>query len=182
MKGFKGLAQGLILVVTGAIITADAYTGYSSTGRRTTPLRAVVPPSKMTTMSHGRILSSVIRTSTVGSRMPGLHMSDVVEGQEEPAKKGGILSKMKAIVPPASERQKLVPLALMFFCILFNYTILRDTKDVLMITAPKSGAEVIVRSLLRGRVIVEFHRAILTHCCLLLLCHLTMLSLSLRRG
>lgn len=31
----------------------------------------------------------------------------------------------------------------MFFCILFNYTILRDTKDVLLITAPKSGAEVI---------------------------------------
>lgn len=31
----------------------------------------------------------------------------------------------------------------MFFCILFNYTILRDTKDVLMITAYKSGAEVI---------------------------------------
>jgi len=26
--------------------------------------------------------------------------------------------------------------------ILFNYTILRDTKDVLMVTAPKSGAEV----------------------------------------
>jgi AAA family ATP:ADP antiporter len=47
------------------------------------------------------------------------------------------------MVPPAEERKKLVPLALMFFCILFNYTILRDTKDVLMITAPKSGAEVI---------------------------------------
>ena len=31
----------------------------------------------------------------------------------------------------------------MFFSILFNYTILRDTKDVLMVTAPKSGAEVI---------------------------------------
>jgi AAA family ATP:ADP antiporter len=31
----------------------------------------------------------------------------------------------------------------MFFAILFNYTILRDTKDVLMITAPSSGAEVI---------------------------------------
>jgi AAA family ATP:ADP antiporter len=31
----------------------------------------------------------------------------------------------------------------MFFCILFNYTILRDTKDVLMVTAPGSGAEVI---------------------------------------
>lgn len=50
---------------------------------------------------------------------------------------------MKSIVPPKKERQKLLPLGLMFFCILFNYTILRDTKDVLMITAYKSGAEVI---------------------------------------
>jgi len=31
----------------------------------------------------------------------------------------------------------------MFFCILFNYTILRDTKDVLVVTAPGSGAEII---------------------------------------
>jgi len=30
-----------------------------------------------------------------------------------------------------------------FFCILFNYTILRDTKDVLVVTAPGSGAEII---------------------------------------
>ena len=47
------------------------------------------------------------------------------------------------MIPPANERKKLLPLGLMFFCILFNYTILRDTKDVLMVTAPKSGAEVI---------------------------------------
>ncbi|DBB14673.1 TPA: AAA-ATPase ASD, mitochondrial [Trebouxia sp. C0006] len=38
---------------------------------------------------------------------------------------------------------KILPLGLMFFCILFNYTILRDTKDVLVVTAPGSGAEVI---------------------------------------
>ena len=31
----------------------------------------------------------------------------------------------------------------MFFFILFNYTILRDTKDVLVVTAPGSGAEII---------------------------------------
>lgn len=55
----------------------------------------------------------------------------------------GFLGKLKSIIPPKNERQKLVPLGLMFFCILFNYTILRDTKDVLMITAYKSGAEVI---------------------------------------
>jgi len=37
----------------------------------------------------------------------------------------------------------MIPLALMFFCILFNYTILRNTKDVLIVTAPGSGAETI---------------------------------------
>lgn len=57
--------------------------------------------------------------------------------------KKGLFDKVKSIVPPEEERKKLVPLALMFFAILFNYTILRDTKDVLMVTAPKSGAEVI---------------------------------------
>jgi hypothetical protein len=64
-------------------------------------------------------------------------------GAVTPAVTTGFWNKVKAIVPPANERQKLIPLALMFFCILFSYTILRDTKDVLMITAPKSGAEVI---------------------------------------
>lgn len=39
--------------------------------------------------------------------------------------------------------KKLVPLGLMLFFILFNYTILRDTKDVLVVTAPNSGAEII---------------------------------------
>ena len=53
------------------------------------------------------------------------------------------LQQIKSKIPPASERKKLVPLASMFFFILFNYTILRDTKDVLMVTAKKSGAEVI---------------------------------------
>eukprot|EP00798_Chlamydomonas_sp_ICE-L_P016288 gene16288-22475_t len=38
---------------------------------------------------------------------------------------------------------KILPLALMFFCILFNYTLLRDVKDVLVITAQGSGPEVI---------------------------------------
>ena len=54
-----------------------------------------------------------------------------------------VIAQLKGMIPPANERKKLIPLALMFFCILFNYTILRDTKDVLMVTAPKSGAEVI---------------------------------------
>jgi len=47
------------------------------------------------------------------------------------------------LIPPKSELQKIVPLAIMFFCILFNYTILRDTKDVLVVTAPGGSAEAI---------------------------------------
>jgi len=54
-----------------------------------------------------------------------------------------MLTRFKASIPPANERKKLLPLALIFFCNLFNYTILRDTKDVLMVTARGSGAEVI---------------------------------------
>lgn len=38
---------------------------------------------------------------------------------------------------------KIVPLGFMFFFILFNYTILRNTKDVLVVTAPGAGAETI---------------------------------------
>lgn len=41
------------------------------------------------------------------------------------------------------ELKKVLPMFLMFFCISFNYTILRDTKDTLVVTAPGSGAEAI---------------------------------------
>jgi len=41
------------------------------------------------------------------------------------------------------ELKKFLPMGLIMFCILFNYTILRDTKDVLIITAPGSGAGVL---------------------------------------
>eukprot|EP00578_Thalassiosira_sp_NH16_P010035 CAMPEP_0181121002 /NCGR_PEP_ID=MMETSP1071-20121207/24488_1 /TAXON_ID=35127 /ORGANISM="Thalassiosira sp., Strain NH16" /LENGTH=577 /DNA_ID=CAMNT_0023205757 /DNA_START=187 /DNA_END=1920 /DNA_ORIENTATION=- len=71
-----------------------------------------------------------------------LYMSEGTEAAAVPPK-GGFIQKIKSKIPPAAERKKLVPLALMFFFILFNYTILRDTKDVLMVTAKGSGAEVI---------------------------------------
>lgn len=41
------------------------------------------------------------------------------------------------------ELKKIIPMLLLFFCISFNYTILRDTKDTLIVTAPGSGAEAI---------------------------------------
>ena len=62
---------------------------------------------------------------------------DAAAIEPEPAQRG-----LRAILQ-SPETKKVVPLALIFFCILFNYTILRDTKDVLVVTAPKSGAEII---------------------------------------
>ncbi|MCH9633565.1 MAG: ADP,ATP carrier protein 1 [Chlamydiae bacterium] len=41
------------------------------------------------------------------------------------------------------ELKKIVPLLIMFLCVSFNYTILRDAKDALIVTAPGSGAEAI---------------------------------------
>eukprot|EP00951_Prasinocladus_malaysianus_P046618 scaffold647822_cov47-Prasinocladus_malaysianus.AAC.3 len=49
----------------------------------------------------------------------------------------------KILGTPITTIKKIAPLGIMFFCILFNYTILRDTKDVLVVTAPGSGAEII---------------------------------------
>ncbi len=43
----------------------------------------------------------------------------------------------------AYEVKKFLPMGLLLFFILFNYTILRDTKDTLIVTAPGSGAEAI---------------------------------------
>ncbi|CBJ30232.1 plastidic ATP/ADP transporter [Ectocarpus siliculosus] len=55
----------------------------------------------------------------------------------------GAVAKVKEALPEPSEAKKILPLGLMLFFILFDYTILRDTKDVLVVTAPSSGAEVI---------------------------------------
>src|SRR3989344_2975043 len=39
------------------------------------------------------------------------------------------------------ELKKVLPMGLMMMCILFNYTILIDTKDTLMVNSPGGGAE-----------------------------------------
>ncbi|OIW17125.1 hypothetical protein TanjilG_27279 [Lupinus angustifolius] len=52
-------------------------------------------------------------------------------------------TKPKFLGVEVTTLKKIIPLGLMFFCILFNYTILRDTKDVLVITAKGSSAEII---------------------------------------
>jgi AAA family ATP:ADP antiporter len=41
------------------------------------------------------------------------------------------------------ELKKFLPMGIMMFCILFNYTVLRDTKNTMIVHAPGSGAEVL---------------------------------------
>ncbi|KAG6728001.1 hypothetical protein I3842_02G151300 [Carya illinoinensis] len=53
------------------------------------------------------------------------------------------IEKPKILGMEVTTLKKIIPLGLMFFCILFNYTILRDTKDVLVVTAKGSSAEII---------------------------------------
>lgn len=60
-------------------------------------------------------------------------------------KKGDEFSRWRGFLWPVHryELKKVLPMLLMFFFICFNYTILRDTKDTLLVTAPGSGAETI---------------------------------------
>ncbi len=49
---------------------------------------------------------------------------------------------LRAILWPIHkhELKKFLPLALIMFCILFNYTLLRDTKDTIVVTSAGAGA------------------------------------------
>ena len=95
------------------------------------------------------------RTSVAGLRSPAFPAQPVLrrpvlralpvrlqEAAAEPPS-AGPLAGIKSALPPPKELKKVLPLGLMFFFILFNYTILRDTKDVLVVTARGSGAEII---------------------------------------
>jgi len=74
-----------------------------------------------------------------------VHLQAAASGGEdaESQASGGPLARLTSALPPKKELKKIFPLGLMFFFILFNYTILRDTKDVLVVTARGSGAEII---------------------------------------
>lgn len=61
----------------------------------------------------------------------------------ETPRKSSDFSGLRGIFWPIylHELKKFLPMGLMMMCILFNYTILRDTKDTLVVNAPAGGAE-----------------------------------------
>lgn len=89
---------------------------------------------------HGSSVSTATPSSTrlQSTASPSASTSTEPNPEKSPEPK---LSSVKS--QPTKTLKKLLPLGAMLFFILFNYTILRDTKDVLVVTAPNSGAEII---------------------------------------
>jgi TLC ATP/ADP transporter len=144
-----GFAMMMTLMMMMLLLTVSTAFAPPSTTSRSPPLQPLSVDRR-----RRAVFSSLHYDHQVRQRRPHGRMllvplastaSTTAEDTSDNTKehKKNFLSRLTSGIPPAAERQKLVPLALMFFCILFNYTILRDTKDVLMVTAPKSGAEVI---------------------------------------
>lgn len=77
---------------------------------------------------------------------------DLTMSQAKEAVKQPEFTGLRAIFWPIHnyEIKKFLPMGLMMFCILFNYTVLRDTKDALVVNAPGSGAEALAFIKLAG--------------------------------
>eukprot|EP00890_Picochlorum_soloecismus_P005307 jgi/Picsp_1/5778/NSC_03137-R1_adenine nucleotide translocase len=116
--------------------------------------RAVLPSARLqtrnvTSMTNARIGN--VQSSVFGQKMPKL---DVCGGSDARHRASVCIQATNVPAPvmaaaPEEKKflgistftwQKIIPLGVI---ILFNYTILRDTKDVLVVTAPGSGAEII---------------------------------------
>ncbi|MEC7838647.1 MAG: Npt1/Npt2 family nucleotide transporter [Chlamydiota bacterium] len=71
-------------------------------------------------------------------------MNDTVKSENKPAKEG-FLAKLRGIFFPiyGSEIKRFVPMALMMFFILYNYSILRNVKDALVINGRGAEGEII---------------------------------------
>ena len=122
------------------LLLASSAHGFSTSTSRCYAPTAGLVGSSSSRMSSGLCIRSGYLSSMKSS---SLQMSASVAAEAEEPKKQGFIEKLKSIIPPKNERKKLLPLGMIFFFNLFIYTILRDTKDVLMVTAPGSGAEVI---------------------------------------
>lgn len=133
-----------------ASLALAALLASTTTSAFTTPLQYGTSPSPVGIIGSSPLVSSSSSPSALmfnnnkkKKQTRLIQMSDTSAADGGSVEKKGFLGRIKASLPTEQERKKLLPLGLMFFCILFNYTILRDTKDVLMVTAPGSGAEVI---------------------------------------
>ena len=136
--------QILLLAGFGSLIPSALYVHSFSTAP-TTCRQSILTLPHTHSLASKSVKRKLTKYTNMNSSFDSIQTSLRLAASDSSAlpEKKGFFGRIKASMPSAQERKKLLPLALMFFCILFSYTILRDTKDVLMVTAPKSGAEVI---------------------------------------
>eukprot|EP00635_Sarcinochrysidales_sp_CCMP3193_P011555 CAMPEP_0118900880 /NCGR_PEP_ID=MMETSP1166-20130328/6815_1 /TAXON_ID=1104430 /ORGANISM="Chrysoreinhardia sp, Strain CCMP3193" /LENGTH=679 /DNA_ID=CAMNT_0006840035 /DNA_START=30 /DNA_END=2069 /DNA_ORIENTATION=- len=128
MKAMVVLVLSLVGGKVGAFVVP-----FSATTTTTTTARPLAVQQKKHRWPSSRLFSAA---SVARSSPPD-------EDQEQTKKKNKQNPLAAVFKMTKNEAKKIVPLSIIFFCVLWNYTILRDTKDVLVVTAPKSGAEII---------------------------------------
>lgn len=120
-----------------AIIIAVLLSLICSGGVQSYHMASTLRPGKL----YGKLYGIRSLNAPGVLKVPGpLFASTAASMEPDDTIKPKILSNTS---PARKTLKKIIPLGLMLFFILFNYTILRDTKDVLIVTAPNSGAEII---------------------------------------
>ena len=128
----------IALVLTGFVVT-QGFLHQQNFGNHVGIYGGLTHEIKRNNFNYAKHLKSSPR---IGFQMMA-EVTTITSGDSEEQKKKD--SGLFSIFQEKNRKvaKKILPQTLMMFFILFNYTILRDTKDVLIVTAPKSGAEII---------------------------------------
>jgi len=131
MRG--GLLIAVVLAPLAAAFVGAPLRSPLPSARRAPPSAPRWAPTARISLSPGALFARGGRGRAASAAASPLHAAAALGGDSA--------KEAPDWMPTKTERKKLLPLGMMFFCILFNYTILRNTKDVLVVTA--AGAEII---------------------------------------
>ncbi|XP_073299330.1 plastidic ATP/ADP-transporter-like [Primulina huaijiensis] len=102
-----------------------------------------LPPSSLSANGSSKFQGYVTKPLLIGQKSRNFPRAEAAAASADGKALYGDKEPPKFMGVELATLKKIIPLGLMFFCILFNYTILRDTKDVLVVTAKGSSAEII---------------------------------------
>lgn len=138
----------VVLVVIVAVCNVEGFLAPGGVGlkRPSVISSALRPRMSLSELELNRLLTyrKVAPSIADGSSITALRATSTISSSSSGNKRNPLTKLLASVEWPSPKTlKKLLPLGSMLFCILFNYTILRDTKDVLVVTAPNSGAEII---------------------------------------
>ncbi len=121
----RKLALSFIAVLV--VVMVGITNGFATVGMRHTSIRSTMGPRMSISGSElNRLLAyRKVAPSIADGASPTALYGSTTLSSSAPEKKETV---GKLPLPTAKELKKLLPLGSMLFCILFNYTILRDTK------------------------------------------------------